>query len=284
VAVAKRTGVELHPVLVHLTDLAPRLIAAGEPAPAADGALELREIEYLESVANVLSGRGCPVRPPVVLHGDVPEALVEHAAHHGVGGVVMSTHGRGVLERVLSPSVAQGLRRRLAAPMILVRPDSEHPTTDALRATARLQTVLIALDGSEDAEAALEEGLEVGGPEARYVLLRVVSPPHQLSTVYLPQAAILRHRDEERLRGEAADYLTRMESRVRGRGASFEKRLGVHSRPARLIVRAAEEVGADLIAVGSHGHGRLEEALFGSVTQDLLRESHTPVLVTRARA
>jgi nucleotide-binding universal stress UspA family protein len=282
IAVARRTGAELHPVLVHLTDYTREIFARPPSIPQADRELELREGEYLTSVAERLSSSAVKVQDPVVLHGEVPEAIAEHVAGKRIGGVVMTTHAGSGLERVLIPSVTRGLRRLLTVPMIFVHEESDAhaPELDPARA-ARLDVVLTALDGSRDAEAALEQAIEIAGPAARYVLLRVVSLPPQLSSVYLPQATILSHRDEERLRGEAADYLARVEDGLRGRVPSVEKRLGVHSRPGHLVVRAAEEVHADLICVGSHGHGALRETLFGSVTNDVLRESRVPVLVTR---
>lgn len=48
--------------------------------------------------------------------------------------------------------------------------------------------------------------------------------------------------------------------------------------PAKLIAKAAAEVEADLIVVGTRGHGPLTGALIGSVAQHLLHEAHCPVL------
>ena len=50
------------------------------------------------------------------------------------------------------------------------------------------------------------------------------------------------------------------------------------------IVRLADEYGADLILVGSHGHGGLHHLLVGSTTESLLRRSTVPVVVVPARA
>jgi nucleotide-binding universal stress UspA family protein len=281
VAVAARTGAELHPVLVHLTDYYRDLFASATDIPSAERVLELREREYLASIGESLAGSGVKVHAPVVLHGDVAEAVAEHALRTRARGVVMTTHPRGVLERILVPSVAQGLRRRLTVPMIFVRTAPEVGTAERSPRAAPLDVVLAALDGSSDAEAALDEAVEIAGEAARCVLLRVVSLPPQLSSLYLPQSTILYHQDEEKLRAEAADYLTAVEERLRGRLRHVEKRLGVHSRPGHLIVHAAGEVRANLVAVGSHGHGALRETLFGSVANDVLRDCPVPVLVTR---
>lgn len=45
------------------------------------------------------------------------------------------------------------------------------------------------------------------------------------------------------------------------------------------LLRMADELGAGLIVVGSHGHGGLHHLLVGSVTETLLRQSTIPVLV-----
>src|SRR4030095_12752898 len=49
------------------------------------------------------------------------------------------------------------------------------------------------------------------------------------------------------------------------------------------VLDEAEKHGAELIVVGSHGHGALFEFLVGSVTSGILRASKCPVLVVPAR-
>lgn len=49
--------------------------------------------------------------------------------------------------------------------------------------------------------------------------------------------------------------------------------------PARAILRAAEEAGADLIVVGTNDHGALSRFLFGSVSDDVVHRADRPVLV-----
>ena len=48
-----------------------------------------------------------------------------------------------------------------------------------------------------------------------------------------------------------------------------------------LITGVAEEIGADLIVVGSRGLGGLKRALMGSVSESVVRHAHCPVLVMR---
>lgn len=51
--------------------------------------------------------------------------------------------------------------------------------------------------------------------------------------------------------------------------------------PVEQIVRVAENRDCDIIVMGSHGHGVLEEALIGSTARRVLRKATKPVLVVR---
>jgi nucleotide-binding universal stress UspA family protein len=55
-------------------------------------------------------------------------------------------------------------------------------------------------------------------------------------------------------------------------------------KPAPEILRLAEEVGADLIVVGSHGHTGMRRILLGSTSERVVREAGCAVIVTRAKS
>ncbi len=48
------------------------------------------------------------------------------------------------------------------------------------------------------------------------------------------------------------------------------------------ILEMLEKFGCDLIVIGSHGHGRLRRFLRGSLTDEVVRRTHCPVLVVKA--
>lgn len=53
--------------------------------------------------------------------------------------------------------------------------------------------------------------------------------------------------------------------------------------PVKTILREAERLDAELIVVGSHGHGMMFDAMVGSVSAGVLRKSTIPVLVVPVR-
>lgn len=138
------------------------------------------------------------------------------------------------------------------------------------------RNILVAVDGSADAAAALRHAASLARDQhAKLILLTVVpSPPPQVASPggLLPPpgetdqayAAILR---------DAVDTLP--------------PDVGVQTclsrgRPARRILETARECGCDLIVMGFHGHGRLHHALIGSVSDSVLLASRVPVLLMRA--
>jgi nucleotide-binding universal stress UspA family protein len=56
----------------------------------------------------------------------------------------------------------------------------------------------------------------------------------------------------------------------------------VAARVSAAIVGLLEKFGCDLIVIGSHGHGRLQRLLHGSLMDDVVRNAHCPVLVVKA--
>ena len=73
--------------------------------------------------------------------------------------------------------------------------------------------------------------------------------------------------------------IKRQVAEITGSGVPVSvKLIGGHAHPAALIAEVAEDVGADLIVVGTRGHTPLAGLLLGSVTDRLLHISRYPVL------
>ncbi len=82
--------------------------------------------------------------------------------------------------------------------------------------------------------------------------------------------------DEEDLEAK----IKRQVAEMTGNGLPVSvKVIGGHAHPATLIAEAAEDIGADLVVVGTRGHTPLAGLLLGSVTDRLLHILHCPVLV-----
>lgn len=66
-----------------------------------------------------------------------------------------------------------------------------------------------------------------------------------------------------------------------GAPVTMETRIVEEATTAHGIAQVAHDEGADLIVVGSHGHGALRKLMLGSTTTKVLAEAQMPVLVVR---
>ncbi|MDW8352265.1 MAG: universal stress protein [Anaerolineae bacterium] len=94
------------------------------PATAMPEAVQLSAGEYLEQLASRLHIAGFKVNS-AVLDGKVADALLKFAKSEGVDLIVMSTHGRTGLSRLLMGSVAEQIVHGAHCPVLLVRPEAQ---------------------------------------------------------------------------------------------------------------------------------------------------------------
>jgi nucleotide-binding universal stress UspA family protein len=138
--------------------------------------------------------------------------------------------------------------------------------------------ILAAYDGSECADAALDDLRRAGLPsDAQIKVLSVVEhwlpPPSGLEIV----EQIARDQEYLVLARRGGIRLVSMEP-----GWEVKSESGAGS-PATVIIEKADEWGADLIVVGSHGRTALGRFFFGSVSQKVLQEAGRSVRVARGR-
>jgi nucleotide-binding universal stress UspA family protein len=137
---------------------------------------------------------------------------------------------------------------------------------------------VVPLDGSAVAEAIVPMIVKIAGPlEMDVVLLRVVQPLPQL-VADGARHVVMDPAQERQL--DAEEYLAALAVELRNKGIRVETlvRRGI---PSAEILAGAREVGADLIAMTTHGRSGLGRLLFGSVAEDVLRHADIPVFLMR---
>jgi len=135
-----------------------------------------------------------------------------------------------------------------------------------------IRTILLPTDFSEQSGYALQLACAlVRDYGARLILLHVASPPMAIygGDVLIP--APPDSHDEER---QQLDELSVPE------GVSTERRL-VEGDPGTEILRAARQMGPDLIVMGTHGRTGLARILMGSVAERVVRKAPCPVLTVK---
>ena len=145
-----------------------------------------------------------------------------------------------------------------------------------------MRNVLVAVDFSPVHSAVLAEATEIARAfGAKLWVLHAAAPepdfvgwdPGPLGT----RDAVARHLREHHRSVQA------MAEELREDGLEATALL-VQGPTTETILAQAEQIGAELIVVGTHGHGALARAILGSTSRSLLGRATVPVLVVPARA
>jgi nucleotide-binding universal stress UspA family protein len=142
-------------------------------------------------------------------------------------------------------------------------------------------TILVPLDGSKRAEAILPHVQDLA---QRYgavvILLRVVGEVPSTGSLDYVDIEVFRQELDRRTEAARA-YLTSVQQRLAREG--IDARIVVNDGPVvDAIIRTAEDEGADLIAIASHGRTGLRRVFYGSVAAGVLHRVDRPLLLVRS--
>ena len=193
--------------------------------------------------------------------------------------VVMTSHGRGGVGRLVLGSVANRIVRDAQCPVLVIRASSEAATAEPA-----FGRVLVPLDGSEFAEDALNRGVEAISASdqqpalhlVRVVEMPVISMPGP--DVALDYGLVAEYTDA--IKEEAGQYLKRMTETLRARGIDVTSEV-LEGNVADAILDSAKRNKSDIIVMSTHGRGGISRLFFGSVAEKVLHSSELPLLLVR---
>jgi len=246
--------------------------------PDEDAAFQVQEQAYLDTTVHTLQAKWPISVKSALVSGAVFSGVLKRARASAADLIVMATHGRGAVGRLVLGSVADKLLRHAAIPVLLVRSGDELQSWTV----PDLSHILIPLDGSALAECVLPPAIGIGHlTNARFTLLRAVERGHH---TYDHSSANdrnqIRHDGSEQRILAAARYLERIAARLRLESPRVEK-VVLEGEAADAILHEASARKVDLVAIATHGRSGLERLLLGSVADKVIRSTATPVLAYR---
>jgi len=235
------------------------------PEPTDSRRRERAVVEAREQLENRIRDLG---QQPYVLRawvsvGSPAEEILHAAAATSSKLIVMASHGRAGLERVVRGSVAEEVLRTTRVPLLLCNPKELR-----LGEEAPFLRILVPLDGSRCAAEILPLVAELACLHGSEVVLLCVDPKPL-------------EEGSERCE-EVTAFLNRSAQHLTDRGVKQVSLRSSTGNPARQILSAIEETRADLVAMTTHGRTGLARLRFGSVAEEVLRQCVTPLLVIRA--
>jgi len=143
----------------------------------------------------------------------------------------------------------------------------------------QFSTILFANDFSEGSDYAFDYAMSLATKySAKLVIVHVINEPVDLRGFYVP------HISFENLEKEIADGAEKMLDKFCSdhlkEFSNYEKFV-LSGIPYDEIIRKADECGADLIIMGTHGRKGMDHILFGSTAERVVRGARIPVMTVR---
>lgn len=199
--------------------------------------------------------------------GLVADSILSFAKDRDADLIVMGTHGRRGLDRVLMGSTTEAILRKAHCPVLAVRqPVRSFVRPESPDDPVYLRRILCCVDFSEHSPRALEYAFSLGQQyNAEITLLHVVE-------------------DAKGAADESARALKSMEQLVPDEVRDWASVVpAVRSgRPYEAIIEYASEAESDLVVMGVRGRNVVDLAVFGSTTHRVIQLGPCPVLVVRA--
>ena len=206
--------------------------------------------------------------------GVASDVVIATAEQREADLIVAGTRGRTGLKKLLLGSTAARLVRTARCPVLTVHP------TDAGSSRA-VRTVLVPTDFSEDAALAAEAATRMlgVGRGRRMVLLHAYHVPTE--AMYLPASVLS---DAIGAKDAAVKRLIeKLAAQLRQTGIAIDT-VTCEREPAEAILDYASSIGADLIAMGTHGRSGTNRLFLGSTAERVVPSAPCPVLTVRRKS
>lgn len=232
---------------------------------------DTRAKEAMDRVAETLRKEGVDDVTSYLGHGDPYAAIVRRAEVFNADLLIVGSHGRTGLARMLLGSVAEKVVRYAPCPVLVAR---QGPEAGPIVTTTDFSDV-----SKVGMRMATQEAEKSGDPLVAIHVLDMSSPAGLTYSINIPgMASAFEGTDVQReLSVDLQKTLAEVTSGARI-NASAEVFVGD---PAMAVVHRAEDLKARLIVVSTHGRTGLQRMLMGSVAEKIVRHAHTSVLAVR---
>ena len=136
----------------------------------------------------------------------------------------------------------------------------------------RGERILVAVDGSAFADAAVDQALSLGGICRSEIFLVGVVDLYPEQMAVAPSLV-------EKMSEEVKQHLDRAKRKCDKANMHCEAIVRMGGQPHEFIIQEAKEKNIDLILMGTHGRSGIKRVLLGSVAQNVIGQAPCPVMV-----
>lgn len=238
--------------------------------------IEVREDDVmadLHTIENEASRVADPhIQERRVVHSSVAGGILSYAAEHDAHLIVLGTHGRRGIRRLVLGSVAEEVVRRAPCPVLTVGRGAQ--------AESALQggTLLVPIDFSDHQIRLVTHARELAQVYDMTLILF-----HAIELEGLPDVYGV-YDDSPKpgaLTGQTTDVLEERAETLREKGVETKVEVR-NGHPAAEILDAADELDCDLLTIATHGRSGVDRVLMGSVAEKVLRRAPCPVFTVKS--
>ena len=243
-------------------------------APKSDGVPNETRTALERDLRRVLTARrASDVKVEILMRkGKVVQEILAQAKASRSDLVVIGTHGRGGVQRLVLGSVAEKVLRLATCPVLTVRSGVRL----ARRNRSPFETILCPTDFSAAANRAVAYAKRLAQEaNAKLILMSAIEWPFGEAVMSGAVAEL-----QKSIESEASEALTRLLPRPASKGPRAQAIVAI-GKASAAILKVARARSVDLIVMGVSGRGALDVALLGSTTHHVIREGAWPVLTVR---
>lgn len=243
-------------------------------APKSDGVPNETRTALERDLRRALTARrASDVKVEISLrNGNVVQEILAQAKTSRPDLMVIGSHGRGGIQRLVLGSVAEKVLRLATCPVLTVR----RGVRLVRRSRSPFETILCPTDFSAAANKAVAYAKRLAQEaDAKLILMTAVEWPFGDEVTSGAVAEL-----QKSIASNASDALTRLLPRPASNGPRAQAIVAV-GKASAAIVKVARARSVDLIVMGVSGRGALDVAILGSTTHHVIREGAWPVLTVR---
>ena len=210
---------------------------------------------------------------PHLREGHAANEIVKLADEIGADLLIIATHGRSGLERLVFGGTCDKVLRLSKTPVLAIK----HPEHEALEedGSLKINRILCPLDFSEFSRSGLGLAADLARQfNSTIVLAHVVDARFD----YPEWTAQVAMNTSEQLAKSAEENLKSVAEGMEGLETEIVVTKGI---PHRILIEKTKENDIDLVIIATHGRKGLAHALLGSVTEKVVRSAGCPVLTIR---
>jgi nucleotide-binding universal stress UspA family protein len=210
-------------------------------------------------------------------YGDPSTVIAAAAERQMAQMIILAPEHRALIQTLWHPRVSSGLLASATVPLFIL-PDVASENTPAALLSDPKAKVIVAVDGSANAEAALPLAIQLAQAYGRPLMLaRIVAPVFIVGSGV--EAMKARHDVQYAEEAAAHRYLLGLRQRLADEGNMNVETAELVGPVAEQLIQLAASHPGSVLVMGTHGRSGLVRAVVGSVAAEVMSRATTPVMI-----